>query len=345
MSVSNTEDFSLMEVVNVTGGNSLSQAFSNSVTSYFDPIYNRNEYAPPNSLKRFRNYGPPDFIGFDPYGIPMWIKTNLGEAYAQYGGYGTYVNDSKCFAYMSDSKLGYVAGTDGYLHVYDFSQVSIPQITSYNLNSGTALLFVRIFGDEIFVGDDLGRVYMSPSRTSPYFHRVVYSEIGHISDMVESNGIIYASNTNGRMFKYNHSTIPLPLYNDTLFIVDYGISYYFWDQTSWYYDGAGDTYGTHSAATDGNNAYLTHVTGSIAGTLQQEAWYVPSGSYIATPMSQLNSEHTDWTKPLKNVCGANGSVIFIYEDSFELMNGQGIDTNHYNYGGSGWYVPQYIVPF
>ena len=374
MSVANTEDFSLWEVVNVTGGNSLSQAFNNAVYGYFDPLYNRIQYAPDNSLKRFRNYGPPDFIGFDPYGIPMWVKTNLGDAYAQYASYGTTVVDSKCFAYTSDNKRGYAAGADGVLVVYDFSQVSIPAISYYSLNPGTALLFVRIFGDEIFVGDDLGRVYMSPSRYNPFFHRVNYSEIGHMSDMVELNGLIYGSNTNGRMFKYKHSTIPLPLYNDTFdevfytsvwhtcitanntfvfgmssqldgYIVDYGISYYFWDQTSWYYDGAGDTFGTSSAATDGTNAYLVHCTGSQAGVGQREAWYVPSGSYTAVPMTQLNSEHSDWTKPLINVCGANGSVIFIYNDSFELMNGQGIDTNRYDYAGSGWYVPNYIVPF
>lgn len=37
----------------------LSDCFVNAVSSYFDPDYDDNSYAPANSMKRFRNYGPP----------------------------------------------------------------------------------------------------------------------------------------------------------------------------------------------------------------------------------------------------------------------------------------------
>ena len=51
-SVPNTGTFSLQDVTNVTGGNSLSEAFGNSVDRYFDFRYKGNK----RSLSNFRNY-------------------------------------------------------------------------------------------------------------------------------------------------------------------------------------------------------------------------------------------------------------------------------------------------
>lgn len=68
-SVPNNNNFSLQNVYDSVRGHSpatvatLSSCFSNSVLEYFDPIYNDNSYAPVNSMKRFRNYGFPEFVG------------------------------------------------------------------------------------------------------------------------------------------------------------------------------------------------------------------------------------------------------------------------------------------
>lgn len=63
--VPNTNTFSLMDVWNAVKDHALSttgdlqDCFVNSISSYFDPTYNDNSYAVANSMKRFRNYGPP----------------------------------------------------------------------------------------------------------------------------------------------------------------------------------------------------------------------------------------------------------------------------------------------
>jgi len=58
MAVPNTTTFSLTDVVAELGGGetSLQDCFNNSTTDNFDPNYNNNTYASPNSLLRFRNY-------------------------------------------------------------------------------------------------------------------------------------------------------------------------------------------------------------------------------------------------------------------------------------------------
>lgn len=71
--VPNSTVFSLQHAVNAVADHTLSLALKASPTDkfdlqdcyvgaeadYFDPNYNNNSYAEPNSLKRFRNYGPP----------------------------------------------------------------------------------------------------------------------------------------------------------------------------------------------------------------------------------------------------------------------------------------------
>lgn len=63
-SVPNTETFSLQDVYNAvhahTGGTatSLQSCFDNAISSYFNPTYNQDSYAPANSMLRFRDYKP-----------------------------------------------------------------------------------------------------------------------------------------------------------------------------------------------------------------------------------------------------------------------------------------------
>jgi gliding motility-associated-like protein len=63
VSVPDTNTYSLQHVydavndhANPTGD--LDSCFDQSEPTYFDPQYNVDSYAPPDSLKRFRNYGP-----------------------------------------------------------------------------------------------------------------------------------------------------------------------------------------------------------------------------------------------------------------------------------------------
>jgi len=63
--VPDTNTFSLMDVLlavndhNINAQGNLQSCFDNSESNYFDPNYDNDSYAPPNSMKRFRNYGPP----------------------------------------------------------------------------------------------------------------------------------------------------------------------------------------------------------------------------------------------------------------------------------------------
>ena len=63
-SVPNTDTFSLQDVYNAvhahTSGTTgdLQSCFTNAISSYFDPTYNTDSYAPVNSMLRFRNYHP-----------------------------------------------------------------------------------------------------------------------------------------------------------------------------------------------------------------------------------------------------------------------------------------------
>jgi hypothetical protein len=73
-SVPNTETFSLQDVYDVISNQlpdiglpaltlDLASCFTHAVADYFDPTYNNDEYAPPNSLLRFRNYAIQEGIG------------------------------------------------------------------------------------------------------------------------------------------------------------------------------------------------------------------------------------------------------------------------------------------
>lgn len=59
-SVPNTETFTLQNVVDAVNPTTddLQDCFNDANSSYFDPIYNNDSYAPANSMLRFRNYGP-----------------------------------------------------------------------------------------------------------------------------------------------------------------------------------------------------------------------------------------------------------------------------------------------
>lgn len=75
--VPNTNTFSLQDVWNAvkdhTSGTTgdLSDCFANAISNYFDPAYNNNSYAPANSMKRFRNYGPKGYPTTGVYTIPF----------------------------------------------------------------------------------------------------------------------------------------------------------------------------------------------------------------------------------------------------------------------------------
>jgi hypothetical protein len=61
--VPDTNTFSLQDVYNAVNDHAspsgdLDSCFANAESGYFDPAYNNDSYAPANSLKRFRNYGP-----------------------------------------------------------------------------------------------------------------------------------------------------------------------------------------------------------------------------------------------------------------------------------------------
>ncbi len=77
--VPNTNTFTLQNVVDAVEdhagdiSDNLDTCFDYAISTYFDTDYNNNTYAPANSMKRFRNYGPsgntivvPD--GFSPNG-------------------------------------------------------------------------------------------------------------------------------------------------------------------------------------------------------------------------------------------------------------------------------------
>jgi len=64
--VPDTNTFSLIDVVNAVEDHagelprddSLQDCFNYAISTYFDSAYDNDSYAPANSLKRFRNYGP-----------------------------------------------------------------------------------------------------------------------------------------------------------------------------------------------------------------------------------------------------------------------------------------------
>lgn len=66
ISVPNNNTFALTDVVaaiedhagEIPGDDSLQGSFQYAIDTYFDPEYNNNSYAPDNSMRRFRNYGP-----------------------------------------------------------------------------------------------------------------------------------------------------------------------------------------------------------------------------------------------------------------------------------------------
>ncbi len=81
VSVPDTNTFSLTDVLAAVEdhagdiANNLLACFSYANSTYFDPGYNNSSYAPANSMKRFRNYGPDNaskeiFVpeGFSPNG-------------------------------------------------------------------------------------------------------------------------------------------------------------------------------------------------------------------------------------------------------------------------------------
>lgn len=64
ISVPNTNTFNLQNVIDAVEyhageiTDTLDDCFNHAKQSFFDPEYNNSEYAPANSMKRFRNYGP-----------------------------------------------------------------------------------------------------------------------------------------------------------------------------------------------------------------------------------------------------------------------------------------------
>ena len=72
--VPDTNTFSLVDVYNAVNDHAnpageLADCYTKSLPTYFDYNYHQDGYAEPNSLKRFRNYGPPSNVIFVPEGF------------------------------------------------------------------------------------------------------------------------------------------------------------------------------------------------------------------------------------------------------------------------------------
>lgn len=93
--VPDTDNFSLQDVYDAVKNHSaptgdLRDCFAKALANYFDAAYDNDSYAPPNSLKRFRNYGPPpgnpttgsftlpfpDYSGYRAVGLLIYVSPN-----------------------------------------------------------------------------------------------------------------------------------------------------------------------------------------------------------------------------------------------------------------------------
>lgn len=97
--VPDTNNFSLQDVVNVVGGNSLQDCFDNSVDAFFDPDYKGSK----DSLYCFRNYGG---------SVEMWIDYSTGLAA------GDIFRDDAAWATVRGANTGDSADTAGSWLVY-----------------------------------------------------------------------------------------------------------------------------------------------------------------------------------------------------------------------------------
>lgn len=109
VSVPNTNTFSLQDVFNavkdhapaVSGG--LSDCFAKAIPGYFDSNYNNDSYAPANSLKRFRNYGPKCWLSYIDYLESFNLGYNPRGVYIRPDGAKIFVvsaaPDSKIYSY------------------------------------------------------------------------------------------------------------------------------------------------------------------------------------------------------------------------------------------------------
>ncbi|HSH36775.1 hypothetical protein [Schnuerera sp.] len=110
--VPNTNSFNLQDVYNsvsshASPGNNLQSCFDNAESSYFDPTYNTDSYAPANSMLRFRNYTPVDDITYETtysLSVPNYVQD------LWFNPTGT-----KLFLVTSTS------GVDGHIYSYDLS--------------------------------------------------------------------------------------------------------------------------------------------------------------------------------------------------------------------------------
>lgn len=102
--VPNNETFTLLDVYqavhwhNPSASNNLSSCFTYAISSFFDPTYNNDGYAPANSMKRFRNYGPKNLSEYTngssgswtvPAGITTIVVTLHGGGGAGGGGFSS----------------------------------------------------------------------------------------------------------------------------------------------------------------------------------------------------------------------------------------------------------------
>ncbi|HSH53124.1 MAG TPA: hypothetical protein VK982_15475 [Bacteroidales bacterium] len=109
--VPNTNNYGLTDVVaavedhagELPGADGLDGCFDYSIEGYFDPDYNNNSYAPANSLKRFRNYGPKCWLSYIDYLESFNLGYNPRGVYIRPDGAKMFVvsaaPDSKIYSY------------------------------------------------------------------------------------------------------------------------------------------------------------------------------------------------------------------------------------------------------
>lgn len=296
----------------------------------------------------------PKYVGFDELGMPVFIKSS-GDVQA--GSIGNGVKyPRKCFKYNPYTKLGYAAGSDGRLRIYDFKQYNIPEVKTVNINVGVALSFVALDMEEywsydvhnqIFVGDENGNVYASPLQSveSISFHQVtVYAMNGEATDLIfdGSRRFMVSNAANAQIMRYIPDDENTSGWQDNFVVsVDDGDTYSGITQNSSYYyalttddndrkasKANEPTWNAYDEISSNNDGWLHAVsTGDVAYFLRSAPnKYLYKRDSSVNPITQIFS----WGYTF-NICSGPGYVIAI-----ESPSDSDSDTIWYSEDGSSW---------
>lgn len=149
--VPNTESFSLQDVINNIGlGTSLSNCLTNAQSEAYDSQFNRDEYAPANSLLRFRNY---NHINSNP-----WDITSTSGRTGIHTGHGL----ERQIIFRSDGSQ-FITCTEDELHIYDMSVSWDINTAESNLDATTITLpndvdciglYITVDGLHMYISDN-----------------------------------------------------------------------------------------------------------------------------------------------------------------------------------------------